>query len=307
MINEDRSLNEYKRRIIIAMEFIDKNLSSNPTLEEIADAACFSKFHFHRIFSAIVGETIAVYTRRLKLEKAANKLIYSDLDITYIAHEYGFSSSQNFAKAFKKHFKQSPKDFRNIKSKNGNTRGNTGNDKSARQLYNIDHLINNEELMKRIKKMDVKVKKMPDFFVAYVRVIGEYGPENCSGAHKRLMQWAGPRGLINEKTISIGVSRDNPEVTPPEKCRYDACITIEKDAGIDKEIETQIIPGGDYAVYSCEVDINGFGEAWCDLMDKWIPSSGYQPDDKPCYEICHNDPKDGEKYIVDICCPVIPL
>lgn len=95
------TVKEYKKRVCQAMNFISQNLERELTLEEISLAATFSKFHFHRIFKAAVGETIAEFTRRLRLEMAANRLLsYPDEDITKVALDCGFSSSQNFAKAF---------------------------------------------------------------------------------------------------------------------------------------------------------------------------------------------------------------
>ena len=50
-------------------------------------------------------------------------------------------------------------------------------------------------------------------------------------------------------------------------------------------------------------------KAWDEVMGKWLPESGYQPDDRPCYELYHNDPKTHPegKFLVDICVPVKPL
>ena len=92
---------EYRKRVCRAMNFISQNLDRDISLEEIAEAASFSMFHFHRVFKAAVGETVAGFTRRLRLELAANLLLSNNHgDITTIAFECGFSTSQNFAKAF---------------------------------------------------------------------------------------------------------------------------------------------------------------------------------------------------------------
>ena len=105
---------DYKKRICEAMNFISKNLNRDLSLDEIAAAASFSKFHFHRVFKSVVGETVANFTKRIRLEYAANKLVSSkDSEITTIAIECGFSSSQNFARAFGKHFGITPTEYRN--------------------------------------------------------------------------------------------------------------------------------------------------------------------------------------------------
>ncbi|VTM23194.1 Multiple antibiotic resistance protein marA [Raoultella terrigena] len=96
---------DYRAQVFKAIDYISQNLCFNPTLEEIASAVALSSFHFHRIFKAEVGETIAGFTRRLRMEKAAMWLIESPRrDITGLALRVGFSSSQNFAKAFRQHF-----------------------------------------------------------------------------------------------------------------------------------------------------------------------------------------------------------
>ena len=109
----------YRKRVCRAMNFISRNLERDLSLEEIATAASFSMFHFHRIFKAVTGETVAGFTRRLRLELAANRLLSQQGDdITTVAMACGFSSSQNFAKAFRAHFGTTPTDYR--RRKNGN-------------------------------------------------------------------------------------------------------------------------------------------------------------------------------------------
>jgi AraC family transcriptional regulator len=70
-----------------------------------------------------------------------------------------------------------------------------------------------------------------------------------------------------------------------------------------------LIPGGRYAVARCEVAPGEFQAVWDGLMRDWLPESGYQPDDRPCYEIYYNNPEEHPEYkfIVDICEPVRPL
>jgi len=156
--------------------------------------------------------------------------------------------------------------------------------------------------------MNVEVKELPSRHVAYVRRIGPYGPEVCGDAHQRLMQWAGPRGLATAE-FSIGISWDNPEVTPADKCRYDACLPVPEGTPVDGEVGLQSLGGGRYAVYRVTVGTDGFGQAWEDLMGGWLPRSGYQCADGPCFEICYNpDHAAGEsRWEVEICCPVEPL
>ena len=308
-MDPEKSIAEYKRRILMAMDYIHKNLDANPSLDEIAEAAMFSKFHFHRIFQMLVGETTAQFTRRLRLEKAANMLVYKNRpDITTVALECGFSSSQNFAKAFRKHFNLSPSEYQARFSKIGNTDSKQGNDAPQNPGYDAELFHWDAKSYQRSGSMNVEIKTMPDYYVAYVRQIGPYGPEICMKAEERLMRWAGPRGYF-PGGLGIGISWDNPTITPPERCRYDACVTVPDDVKGEGEVGVQTIPGGLYAVYHVRINTDEFGRVWNELMGEWLPQSGYQCDDRPCYEICRNnvetDPE--HKWEVDVCCPITPL
>ena len=134
---------EYRKRVCQAMNYISQNIDRELSLEEIAGVAAFSRFHFHRIFKAVVGETVAQFTRRLRIEMAANRLLSNQFeDITTIAIECGFSSSQNFAKVFRQRFDMTPSQFR--KSKIGNKYRNSENVLSLEALYNSDTAFMNQ-------------------------------------------------------------------------------------------------------------------------------------------------------------------
>lgn len=293
---------EYRRRVCLAMNFISRNLDKELPLEEVADAASFSTFHFHRIFKAVVGETVSEFTRRLRLEWAANRLLLYHEDITTIAMECGFSSSQNFAKAFRQHFAMTPSAYR--KSKIGNKISKQENAMSLQTDYNADRVFVNLSENKRRNAMNAEVREVPEYKVAYVRKIGAYGKESCEQAFGELMQWAGPRGYLNSG-IMLGVYWDNPEITPPEKCRTDACITVPDGTSPEGQIGIQVISGGMYAVCRFEIRTDNFQQAWEDAF-VWLVNSGYECDDKPCYEVYHNNPEEHPegKWIIDICIPL---
>ncbi len=104
---------DYRKRVYRAMKYISRHIDSELTLEEVASSAALSPFHFHRIFYAVLGETVADFTRRLRVELAANRLLAKPCrDISSIALEGGFSGSQNFAKAFKRRFGVTASEYR---------------------------------------------------------------------------------------------------------------------------------------------------------------------------------------------------
>ena len=95
-----------------SIEYIENNLSKKIELKELADKVFLSKYHFHRIFHAVVGEPVAEYIRKKRLEEAANELLNTDHKIIDIALKYQFSNQESFTKAFKKLYGIPPKEFR---------------------------------------------------------------------------------------------------------------------------------------------------------------------------------------------------
>jgi len=109
VMNKSRTQTEYNRRIAKALEYIDNNIDQSIQLDDIAKASFFSPFHFHRLFHALVGETVNDYVIRKRMEKAVCRLIFKhDLSVSDVSELGGFSSSANFSKAFKFYFGVSP-------------------------------------------------------------------------------------------------------------------------------------------------------------------------------------------------------
>ena len=334
MSNQANQRAEYTARINRVMDHIDRNLDQELTLEELARVANFSRFHFHRIFKAMVGESLNQFIQRIRLEKAASQLTETNQKpITNIALDCGFSSSAAFARAFKLRFDMSASEWRDgehaHRSKNGKTNrkerqllGNHWKSLTSQSEYSRgDWLMEMDpsartlkwsKIMIEMKDVTVEVKTFPEMHVAYVRHIGPYAGDSAlfQSLFGKLMHWAGPRGLMsNPKTKVLTVYHDDPNVTDEDKLRTSACITVPADMAVDGEIGKMRLNPGDYAVGHFEINEDEYSEAWNHLMGGWLPQSGYQPDDRTCFEINLNDPdKHPEnKHIVDICIPVKPL
>lgn len=317
---------EYTARINRVMDYIGANLDQEISLETLAGVANFSPFHFHRLFRALVGETLGEYIQRIRLEKAASQLVHNPKkSITAIALDCGFSGSATFARAFKEMFQMSASEWRSgkrqqeskmrkIERKENQTIGKLGQDLTAISLY-IDPVTNYPKW--RIKMLNksqiqVEVKDVPAWPIAYVRHIGPYQGDSAlfQSLFNKLMAWAAPRGLLRfPETQVLAVYYDDPEITATEKLRVDACITIPADTVVDGEIGKSIIPGGKYAVAHFELAAQEYQEAWNLVYGEWLPQSGFQPDDRPCYELYLNNPEEHpeHKHLVDICVPVKPL
>ncbi len=310
---------EYVARINRVTDYIRAHLNGDLCLDTLARVANFSPYHFHRIFRGMTGETLNTFIRRIRAETAAMKLINNPrMTITSIAMHCGFSSSATFAREFKTFFGMSASQFRNggpqslrkireASSKIDQTIRKDGKDTDLASSYTEDAI---QTLRRRTSmiEMNVEVKKLPELHVAYIRHIGPY--HGIPEAFKKLDRWAGPRGLINfPETKFLGVYHDNPEITEESKLRSSACITVPEDTPVEGEVGKMTIPGGLFAVAHVEINEDQYAEAWDKLMGEWFPESGYQPDDRMCYEVYLNDPEQHPKgkHIVDICEPVRPL
>ena len=311
---QERSRIEYRSRINRVMDYIDRNLDQSLELNKIAEIANFSPFHFHRIFTFMIGETPIDYIQRLRVEKAAWKLREDNpQSVTEIAYSCGFGSISLFSRTFKKYFGMTPSQFGKtdkpvysqdgkLFSKNGQMlRKNLKNDTN----YNTDFCLvkSNQFYFMQTK---IEVKEMSEMKTIYCRHIGPF--HLIGQAYEKVSKWATPRGLLKEGTKTATVTHDDPSVTELEKVRQSACIIVEEDVKVEGEIGKLTIPGGKYAVGHFELGMGDFEKAW-NTMCRWFTESGYQQGDGCTYELYHNDytTHPENKHIVDICIPVKPL
>jgi len=324
--NRKYLVEEYRSRINRVIDYIEANIDREMSLSELAGIAHFSRFHFHRLFRAMVGETLNGFIQRIRLEKAATKVALNPKEtITEIALKHGFSSPSVFARAFKDTFGMSASAWRSggyqQYSKNGKT-----DSKEKQMVGNVwqdfdvypDYTQGRTKQVWRVEmkngkiKAEVEVRDMPEMHLAYVRHIGAYkGDVELFGQlFNKLMTWAGPRNLLRfPETKILAVYYDDPELTDESKQRVDACITVPADTEVEGEIGKTVLPAGKCAVAHFEIGPDQYQEAWDALCSGWLPGSGYQPADGPCYEIYPGDMEDYAKgkHIVDIHVPVKPL
>ncbi len=311
---------EYISRINRVIDYVDAHIDENCSLQTLAEVACFSPYHFHRIFKALSGETLHQFTQRLRVEKAATQLInWPERSITDIALHCGFSSSAAFARSFKKTFHTSPSQWRfekNLeKSKNCTIKSKKWKDFDISSYY-IDQTTNERTWTikeENGKILTVAVQDMPELYVAYVRHTGPYrgNGELFENLFKKLIKWAGPRELLSSPEATfLSIYHDSPHITAEQKLRTSACLTVSEETSVTGEVGKMKIPGGKFAVARCELSgSDGYEEAWNFIVGGWLPESGYQPDDRLYYEIYRNTKKEHPEgiHIVDMCIPVKPL
>lgn len=292
----------YHFRVNQVVTFIDDHLDDELSLEQLAQVAHFSPYHFHRIFSAIVGETPNDFINRLRLERSAHLLIKAPASsITQIALSSGFSSSATFARAFKKYFGMTASQYR---------RRYMGKGVMATPALRPDRVsVESEPDTASLPPFEVEIKTFPALHMAYVANLKGYDILNICETWDKLSKWALANGLMTPQAKMVGVSFDDPAITPEDKCRYYACITVPEERTFGPQVGILDIPGGKCAVCSVTCDAEQIQPLYHAFYRTWLPDSGFQPDNYPCYEIYYAAPDTNPagKFILDICFPIMPL
>ena len=272
------SRSEYAARMHRVVEHIDRHLDEPLELETLAGVAHFSPFHFHRLFSAWMGETLGEYVRRRRLEIAAQRLVSQPaVPVLQVALSVGFASAEAFARAFKTRFGSAPSSWR-VSEDSNRGQANRKPDQAAAPAQRKD------EVSKYTQEasMNVKLVDRQPTTVAYLRHVGPYGPELSDFWQESVYPWMQTNHLLGRPRY--GISLDDPGITAPEKCRYDAAVEVEPGfIGAGQHLTTSI-PGGKYAAASFRGTSADLGDAWMALLRDWLPGSGLQLDARPLFE-----------------------
>jgi AraC family transcriptional regulator len=286
----------YTERILKVLVFIQKHLDEELSLDEYARVAHFSPYHFHRIFRGMVGESLHEHIRRLRLERAATRLKRTDRAVIEIALEAGYETHEAFTRAFRAMWSCSPSGYRR--------------DKSTALAFgpgvHYDSSADNLRLPSGGEIMEVRIEHVEPTRVAFVRHVGRY--DQVGTAWERLCTQLGKDGLLGPGTRFIGICYDDPEVTPPEKIRYDACVTVDSNFIPEDDIGVQTVGGGEYAVTTHVGPYERLGQTYARLLGQWLPASGRELRSEPSLELYLNAPEstDPEDLITDIYTPLEP-
>ena len=274
---------EYTARLNRVINYIDEHLDEPLSLQELAQVAAFSPFHFHRIFKALTGETLGAFVWRLRLERAANLLLGQPTTRVTPALACGFSSHSNFSRAFKARFGVSATEFRSVGQRDPSLEVRKhGEGNLFTPTYPPGCRHDAERSLNGGQDMVVEVKTLPSYHVAYIRRLGyskgEF-QEHLSAAFQQVCRWAADRDLYQPDTLIIGVPHDNPDIAPNARCRYDACITIPADVTQGSaNVNIQDLPGGKHAVQRIDVkDPAEIGRLVDAMYGEWCPQAAIRP------------------------------
>jgi AraC family transcriptional regulator len=140
------------------------------------------------------------------------------------------------------------------------------------------------------ESLDVRSERVNPMRVAFIRHVGPYSEVGKTWG--RLMSWAGRQGLLRGRPSLLGIVYDDPEVTPPKKIRYDACIVVDGAFQAEGEIGLQEIGGGEFAVTTHHGQYDRLSETYAQLLGQWLPGSGRELGAAPGFEIYRNAPTD---------------
>ncbi len=279
-------------RINDVLYFIHQDISRELSAKALADVAAYSEQHFHRVFKQVVGESIHQYIRRTRMEYAANQLMFDTRSsVLDIANKCGFSSVSSFSRAFKATFSMAPGEWR------------------CHDLHISDKpYLKDPEVAAgyhRVAKRTLpapKITEVPERMAAYVRHVG-YN-RSIKNAWLILKAWANSEGRSFE--VQFGLHHSNPAWVELDKCRYVACIAIDKPLKYRGVVNQMVIPGGLHAVFR----LHGvYGELLPQIsmvLEKWLPASGFKLRSTPAYVHYHSNHfvNESEAFELDFYLPI---
>jgi AraC family transcriptional regulator len=268
----------YAEWVNLAIDHVVGHLGEPLRLAEVARAARLSPFHFHRVFQVLVGETLAEFVKRLRLERALVMMAHAPRSsLTTVALTCGFSSSSDFTRCFKQRYGTAPSafDIKGWREAHGSELQATVPEQAGRfHLSGLPPAHNPDGFR-------VKIRDLPARTVAYIRVLDHYRGDAVAKATERLIAWAEQHSLADNQWL--GYQWDNPEITSLEDCQY--YVAVEADRFVPRgEIGRFRFPSMTVAQVEIRggIDLELRALQW--LYGTWLPRSGYVPDDQPGFE-----------------------
>jgi AraC family transcriptional regulator len=317
----------YQDRVNRVLDYISEHLDADLSLVRLSAVACFSPFHFHRIFQGATGETLNSHVRRVRLERAALLMRTSPQErITDIALKVGFSGTAEFSRAFKNHFDRTASSW--------DRRSPLEKSKICKAPGTLS--FHTEEELNRWKAANnvrVRILRFNPVRYVYTRIFAPYANSRLVDRYNELRNWLTERGTDPRAVVFIGMSLDDPSVTPAEHCRYDLGIAFPQEPGgiLDDIIRSRErgsraaaplpdrseceqqgltmrdLAPGQVASIHCIGDIGHEERAWHYLYRIWLPASGYVPADLPAMELFVRLPEEigWSTFDLETCIPVV--
>jgi AraC family transcriptional regulator len=262
----------YHARMRRVLDHIDRHLDDDLDLDVVSGVAAFSKFHFHRQFTATFGLSVHRYVQLARMKRASYRLAYRDAQsITEIAMDAGYDAPDAFARAFRQRVGQSPSSFRKIPDWEPWLAAfgplDTARSTLMQTTYTPDH---------------VTIRDVAPTPVAIMEHRGD--PATIGATIQRFIAWRKATGLSPKVSPTFNVFHSDPRTTPPAEYRMDLCVGTDRPINANGErIEAGIIPGGRCAVLRVVGNTDNLEPAALYLYRDWLSASGEEARDFPLY------------------------
>ena len=290
-------LNNQIKELIPLLIKVHRDLDQDLDLEELASRFGYSPFHFHRKFKEAMGETPRDYVNRLRLEKAAYKLLITNDSIFDISLSVGFKNHETFSRAFRSKFNCSPSSYRD-----------SGRQAQTKRMRENRRIENDKCVLGRVRFESLRKMQLIS-----IRNVGDYYdvPDAFSDQDhlwKQLIHWAESHSISYQR-IPIGIFYDNPLVTPPSVQRCDACIPVSHQVAGTQKIQPLEFAGGHHAIIEHTGPDSTLIKGFQHLADNIRRSDEYETRDGPALEIYHEEPVGADRTIkrTDLLLPVTKL
>lgn len=256
----------YAQRFNRVLDYIDENLNTALSVEQLSQIANFSKYHFLRQFSEYAGISLFGYIRLLRLKHASYRLVFNAHErIIDIALDAGFENPESFSRTFKKTFGQTPTQFRTQPEW-----------KPWSEKYQLP-------ARERKETMEVSIVNFSETPVALLEHRG--APTLINESAMKFIEWRKQSGLSPVKTSkTFGIAYDDPEQTEPEEFRFDICGSVSSEIAENPQgVKHGVIPAGRCAVVRHLGSHDRIGESAYYLYREWLPGSDEELRDFPLF------------------------
>ncbi len=292
-----RSDDAYRARVDRAMDHVRAGLGDDLSLAAVADVAGFSPHHFHRIFKAVAGETLAQFTRRARLERAVRLMRAAPArTLTSISAEVGFATPSDFARVFRTAYGCRPSEW-DRRSPLVPARGESGGiDDREPDRPGGDHDPGR-------CRLETTVVTRPACRLAYVRVRDPWRSDGLVDGYDRLTRRLSDAGVDWRRAQLVGLSWESAPASPRDRLTYDLALTVADDLGPLDGVGIHHLPAARAAEVRCRT-LPGIAVAWEHLYRCWLPSSGSEPEEVPAVKWFRHTPERFGPQAWDVDCSI---
>ncbi|WP_129649273.1 AraC family transcriptional regulator [Peristeroidobacter agariperforans] len=262
----------YNERLRRVLEHIDQHADDALDLETLSGVATFSKFHFHRQFTAVLGLPLYRYIQLVRMKRASWRLAFREGQaVIDIAMDAGYETPDAFARAFRQQFGQTPTAFRKDPDWDSWLEAFTRYNHARAQLMQTPYSAD-----------DVTIVEVPATPVAVMPHRGD--PARLGQTIQRFIAWRKAIGLHPRSSATFNVFHTDPRATAPDEFRLDLCAATHRTvAPNDAGVENGLIPGGRCARLRVRGSSDDLEAPALYLYREWLPASGEETRDFPIY------------------------